>query len=211
MGAGLPILNTLRELVLTGDKIISIEGILSGTLAYIFNAYNLQKSFSDVVKEAKSLGYTEPDPRDDLSGTDVARKVVILAREAGRSLDLKDIAVENLVPANLLKCPTDEFMQRLSELDTPMNNKLLEANKNNQVLRYVGALSETGQATVGLKSYPKEHPFARIQGSDNIVAFTTQRYSKQPLIIQGPGAGPEVTAAGVFADLLRLASFLGAS
>lgn len=217
VGAGLPIIGTLRDLVQTGDRILRIEGVLSGTLSYIFCALEKGESFSSIVAEAKARGYTEPDPRDDLSGTDVGRKVVILAREMGLSLELSDIEVESLVPADLRAADVtlEAFMQRLPQSDAAMATRERAARADGSVLRFVGSIErdEAGQfkARATLRAYPLSHPFARISPGDNIVAFTTSRYSLQPLVVQGPGAGPEVTAAGVFADLLRLGSYLGAS
>lgn len=211
VGAGLPVIQTLQELVQTGDKVLHIEGVFSGTLAYIFNSFNSQAPFSAVVKQALEKGYTEPDPRDDLSGTDVARKLIILAREMGMEVELGDVSVESLVPESLRKLETQDYLDRLSEFDEPMSQRLNEAESSGGVLRYVGSIDAgSGEAKVGLQIVPATHPFARIRGSDNIVAYTTERYLEQPLIVQGPGAGPEVTAAGVFADLLRLGSYLGA-
>ncbi len=210
VGAGLPIIQTLRDLHHTGDTVLSIEGILSGTLSYLFNTLTPERAFSDVVKEAKRMGYTEPDPRDDLSGMDVSRKLVILAREIGLKLELVDVEVENLVPADLRKGTAADFMQRLAEHDGKMKALLEQAHAKGEVLRYVAVLSKEGKAQVKLQSYPQSHSFAGLNGSDNIVAFRTERYDQHPLIIQGPGAGPQVTAAGVFADLLRLVSYLGA-
>ena len=157
-----------------------------------------------------ALGYTEPDPRDDLSGIDVARKLVILAREAGRTLDLEDATVESLVPASLREASVDDFMARLGELDAVFADRLAKANAGGQVLRYVARLDDAGRASVGLVELPKDHAFANLRLTDNIVQFTTRRYCDNPLIVQGPGAGPEVTAAGVFADLLRVAAGQGA-
>lgn len=209
VGAGLPIINSLRELVRTGDKVLEIEGILSGTLSYIFNTFSSSKPFSKVVLEAKSLGYTEPDPRDDLSGTDVARKLVILAREMGLELELGDVAIDPLLPAELRTGTVDEFLAKLPAHDGAFLDMLKKANDQNQILRFVGRIDEKGKASVGLRAYSKDHAFARLNATDNIVAFRTTRYA-QPLIVQGPGAGPAVTAGGVFADILRLSSYLGA-
>ncbi|RYZ65965.1 MAG: ACT domain-containing protein, partial [Proteobacteria bacterium] len=210
VGAGLPILQTLRELCQTGDRMIRIEGVLSGTLSYIFNTFDGKIPFSEIVKEARKLGFTEPDPRDDLSGTDVARKLVILAREAGQKIELKDIEVESLVPESLRDLSPTEYLDRLSEGDPEMSSELARAHSRSEVLRYVGVIEESGRASVKLASFPRSHAFSGLSGADNIVSFHTTRYRTRPLVIQGPGAGPEVTAAGVFADLLRLASSLGA-
>lgn len=210
VGAGLPILNTLRDLVRTGDRVLEFEGVLSGTLSYIFNSITGGAKMADAVREARAKGFTEPDPRDDLSGTDVARKVVILAREMGLTISLSDVTVRSLVPDSLKECTVDEFMGRLGELDEGLAAELIRARADNHQLRYVGQIDVDGKATVGLKSYAFDHPFSQLKFSDNVVAFRTERYSRLPLIIQGAGAGPEVTAGGVLADLLRLCSFLGA-
>lgn len=212
VGAGLPIISTLRGLLETGDKIQHIEGIFSGTLSYIFNNFTGDKSFSQIVLEAKSLGYTEPDPRDDLSGMDVARKVTILARESGLKLELENVQPDSLVPEPLREgCSTKEFLRRLQEFDADLSKLRAEAEKSDMVLRYVGIVDVLGKkGGVKLERYPKSHPFAQLSGTDNIISFTTQRYHKQPLIVRGPGAGAEVTAGGVFSDILRLASYLGA-
>ncbi|GLI70404.1 hypothetical protein VaNZ11_015124 [Volvox africanus] len=212
VGAGLPVMGTLKHLLETGDKIIKIEGILSGTLSYIFNTFGVGRSFSEVVQEAKERGYTEPDPRDDLNGTDVARKVCILARECGLFLEMDQIPVESLVPEPLREVASSvEYMSRLPSFDGDMDAKLREADSSGECLRYVGVVDvQRGRGSVELRRYPKAHPFAQLEGSDNIISFTTARYFKQPLIIRGPGAGADVTAAGVFSDLLRLAAYLGA-
>jgi len=210
VGAGLPVIQTLKDLVETGDEIRSISGILSGTLAYLFNLFDGKRAFSEIVREAKAKGYTEPDPRDDLSGTDVARKAVILAREAGLNLELADIEVESLVPAALAKASVDEFLKRLPDFDRPMLERVQEAQRSGQVLRYVAEIDVRARsAAVRLRSFAPTHPFANISLTDNIVQFVTGRYCDNPLIIRGPGAGPAVTAAGIFADLLRLCSMLG--
>ena len=211
VGAGLPVIQTLRDLRDTGDEITSIEGIFSGTLAYLFNTYDGKASFSSIVRAAKQKGYTEPDPRDDLSGMDVARKLIILGREMGLELELADVRVESLVPKGLMKCGSEEFLERLPEYDNAMLERLDSARAAGKVLRYVGRLDAQGQATVGLVQLELRHPFANIALTDNIVRYATRRYCDNPLIVQGPGAGPEVTAGGVFADLLRLCAYLGAT
>jgi bifunctional aspartokinase / homoserine dehydrogenase 1 len=210
VGAGLPIVQTLRDLLDTGDKVLRIEGIFSGTLAYLFNRYSAGMSFAELVREAQAAGYTEPDPRDDLSGMDVVRKLVILAREMGLDLELADVTVESLCPDELADASVEAFLAGLGCIDTPMAERLEKARARNQVLRYVASLDHEGQAKVSLKSLPDDHPFASLALTDNVVAFTTERYRDNPLIVQGPGAGPDVTAAGVFADLLRVAAHLGA-
>jgi aspartokinase/homoserine dehydrogenase 1 len=211
VGAGLPILHTLRDLRETGDRILSVEGVLSGTLAYLFNIFDGTRSFSDIVREAREKGYTEPDPRDDLSGMDVARKVVILGREMGLDLELDDVAVESLVPAGLEAGDVDAFLDGLCVHDDGMAGIYSEAAAAGQVLRCVGRLDADGTARVSLERLPQDHPFSRISLTDNIVQFVTQRYRDNPLIVRGPGAGPAVTAGGVFSDLLRLCTFLGAN
>ena len=210
VGAGLPVIQTLRDLVDTGDEVLAVEGIFSGTLAYLFNRYDGSVRFSQLVTAARELGYTEPDPRDDLSGLDVARKLVILARENGWQTSLDAVELENLVPAELRGVSAEEFLKRLDGLDAPMRERLERAKKNGTVLRYVARLEAGGKAKVGLTELPASHAFAHIRLTDNVVQFTTRRYRDNPLIVQGPGAGPEVTAAGVFADLLRIAATLGA-
>ena len=201
VGAGLPVIHTLRDLIETGDEIIRIEGVLSGTLSYIFNSLNGTRTFSEIVREAHKLGFTEPDPREDLSGVDVARKLIILAREMGLEVEMDSVQVESLVP---------EDLDSPDKLDQTIADLLSSARAKGEVLRYVGTIDADGSMSAGLRTYPLDHPFANLTGSDNIVSFQTARYDTQPMIVRGPGAGPAVTAAGVFADLLRLASFLGA-
>jgi aspartokinase/homoserine dehydrogenase 1 len=210
VGAGLPVIQTLRDLRETGDDITNIEGIFSGTLAYLFNVFDGREPFSSIVRTAKHKGYTEPDPRDDLSGVDVARKLIILGREMGLTLEMGDVEIQGLVPKALERCGIDEFMQRLSEFDAGTAALLEDARRGGQVLRYVGRIDAAGRATVGLTRLDRTHPFANIALTDNVVRFATRRYCDNPLIVQGPGAGPEVTAGGVFADLLRLCAYLGA-
>jgi aspartokinase/homoserine dehydrogenase 1 len=206
VGAGLPILQTLNSLTETGDQVHHIEGILSGTLSYLFNAFDGDRPFSSILRQAKAEGFTEPDPRDDLSGMDVARKVVILAREMGVPLELDAVDVDGLVPNALQDGPVDAFLETLPEHDAAMTKILRDAQSEDKVLRFVGRVSRDGEASVRLRRYPTDHAFARINHTDNIVRFQTDRYNETPLIVQGPGAGPQVTAAGVFTDLLRLMS-----
>lgn len=210
VGAGLPVVGTLRDLIDTGDRIERIEGIFSGTLAYLFNRFDGQVPFSELVRQAKAAGYTEPDPRDDLSGLDVARKLVILGREMGLDLSVEQVKVESLVPEQLAQADVESFLGGLSCLDAPMQARLDAARAAHQVLRYCAVLEADGRAEVSLKALPAFHPFAHIALTDNIVSYATSRYRNNPLIVRGPGAGPDVTAAGVFADLLRVAAALGA-
>ncbi|CDZ75984.1 Aspartokinase I/homoserine dehydrogenase I [Legionella massiliensis] len=206
--AGLPVISTLQDLIRTGDEILEVEGVVSGTLSYIFNEMAKGRSFSAVVFEAKSRGYTEPDPREDLSGKDVARKLVCLAREIGYEVSLADVAVHDLIPPELKSCSLKDFLANLSSYDQAMNQWLKRAKDKNQRLHYVGSISQEGKVQVAIKLLAAEHPFARLEGTDNMLIFKTKRYYERPLIIQGPGAGAEVTAAGIFADLLRLVSVL---
>jgi aspartokinase/homoserine dehydrogenase 1 len=209
VGAGLPVVQTLRDLVDSGDRVLAIEGIFSGTLAWLFNRFEPGASFAALVREARAAGYTEPDPRDDLSGMDVARKLVILGRELGLPLDLDGVDVESLVPDALADADVDAFLDGLDALDAPMRERLQRAERAGEVLRYTARLDAAGTARVGLASLPGDHAFAHLALTDNVVAFTTERYRDNPLIVQGPGAGPEVTAAGVFSDLLRIAQAIG--
>lgn len=210
--AGLPVINTLQDLVLTGDEIESIEGVFSGTLSYIFSEVNTGESFSSVIQRAYDLGLTEPDPRDDLSGMDVARKCVCLARELGLEIGLEDVIVESLCPSVLMDKPIDEFLNEKAILDDLLSEKLTSAINANRKLVYLGSISKNGDINVGIKMVDLRSPFYNLEGTDNMVIFTSKRYKDNPLVVQGPGAGAEVTAAGVFADLLRLTSLIsGAS
>jgi aspartokinase/homoserine dehydrogenase 1 len=211
VGAALPVIQTLRDLVQTGDDIRRIEGVLSGTLSYLFNSFDGSVPFSEIVRAARDKGYTEPEPREDLSGMDVARKVVILAREMGMDLGLEDMEIEGLIPEGLEEGTVDEFLTRLADYDDEMLDVVEGARAEGKVLRFVGVIDPDQRCEVALRAYDTEHPFARIRLTDNIVTFSTGRYSENPLVVQGPGAGPEVTAGGVFADLLRLANYLGAT
>jgi len=208
VGAALPIISTLRDLVDTGDQIHSVQGIFSGTLAYLFNVYDGTTPFSEIVRQAKESGYTEPDPRDDLSGMDVARKMTILARELGLTTAIGDFPVENLVPEALRDGSIEDFLSALSDYDDDMKNMYDTARAAGKELRYIGRLDAAGNVSVGLESIDAEHAFGNINLTDNIVQYETARYSANPLYVQGPGAGPEVTAGGVFSELLRLAKFL---
>ncbi|MEZ0469159.1 bifunctional aspartate kinase/homoserine dehydrogenase I [Luteimonas salinilitoris] len=211
VGAGLPVILTLRNLLDTGDVLHGIDGMLSGTLAWLFNSYGCSsRPFSALVREARGLGYTEPDPRDDLSGLDVARKLVILAREAGRELSLDDVEVESLVPESLRQASLDEFLARLEELDAPMQARLDAAHADGCRLRHLARLGEDGRASVGVVALAADHACCHTRLTDNLVQFRSARYADNPLVVQGPGAGPEVTAAGVFGDVLAIAQSLGA-
>ncbi|WP_367606245.1 bifunctional aspartate kinase/homoserine dehydrogenase I [Legionella sp. W05-934-2] len=205
--AGLPVIKTIRDLLDTGDQIKRIEGVVSGTLSYIFNQCAQGKSFAESVLSAYDLGYTEPDPRDDLNGLDVARKFVCLAREIGLETELNEVSLLNLVPKPLREVTKDEFLQQLPHYQDEINQYLKNLLEGQASIAYVGII-EDEQVSVSLKAYPANHPFANIHGTDNILQIQSRRYDKQPLIIQGPGAGLDVTAAGIFADFLKLVSYL---
>ncbi len=210
VGAGLPIITTLKDLLHTGDRVRAVEGVLSGTLSWMFNTLTPDTPFSTLLREARRLGYTEPDPREDLSGQDFARKLVVLARELGRAVRLEDVVVEDLAPGAPFGASLDDLVAALRPVDARVRELQEAARAKHEVLRYVGVIPEEGAPTVSLRALPETHPFARLQGTDNVIAFRTARYAAQPLVVQGPGAGPEVTAGGVFGDLLRLAAHLGA-
>lgn len=207
VGAGLPIINTLQGLINSGDVIHEIEAVLSGTLAYIFNNFEVGKTFVEVVKEAKAKGYTEPDPREDLSGMDVARKILILARECGLTLEAEEISLVHLLNEECMNAPTVEDFYKALEKDNDRFETLInEAKAKDCVLRYIAKLKD-GKASIALESVGKSHPFYSLAGSENIISFTTERYKENPLVVKGPGAGAEVTAMGVFADIISLSTF----
>ena len=204
VGAGLPIIDTLKNLIASGDKVTQIQAVLSGSLNFIFNNFNEQTSFFDVVKQAGVEGYTEPDPRIDLSGVDVARKILILARESGTKLELSDIENDSFLPKlSLVAKSVPNFMETLKTETAHFNQLRKNAEAKNCRLKYVAEFNN-GKANVGLKEIPTTHPFYDLAGKDNIVLFFTNRYSEQPLIIKGAGAGADVTASGLFADIIRI-------
>jgi bifunctional aspartokinase / homoserine dehydrogenase 1 len=204
VGAGLPIIDTHEKLVSSGDRVLSIEGCPSGTLGYLFGALGGGRLFSEAVRDAMALGYTEPDPRDDLSGLDVGRKGLILGRLLGFEGELEDVAIESLVPPELREVSLDEFLARMNTLDEPWNRRVDEARERSQVWRY-RAFATARSVRVGLVAVPSASPLGSLVGTDNQFTFTTKRYRENPLIITGPGAGPAVTAAGVLNDLLKVA------
>jgi len=204
VGAGLPIINTLKNLMNSGDRVQRIEAILSGTISFIFNNFKGDANFHDVVKEAQEKGYTEPDPRDDLSGKDFMRKMLILARDAGYQMEEADVEIESVLPkASLEAKSVEDFYATLKTEDAHFAKLKEQAEKDGKVLRYIGKL-ENGKVAITLQMVDENHPFYMLSGSDNIISFTTDRYRERPLVVKGPGAGAEVTAAGVFADLINL-------
>jgi homoserine dehydrogenase len=210
VGAGLPLLTSLRALQAGGDRIHGIAGVLSGSLAWLFNHYDGLRPFSGFVRQARDAGYTEPDPRDDLSGEDVRRKLLILARAAGVALDSGEVEVDALMPSALAALPASEVDAALPQLDAPLRERYADAYKRGEKLRFIARL-EHGRARVGLESLPANHPLAGGAGTDNKVAIWSDRYRQQPLVIQGPGAGAEVTAAALLDDALGIVADIGES
>ena len=205
VGAGLPIIGTINDLRNSGDKILKIEAVLSGTLNFIFNEISAEVPFSEAVKRAKEEGYSEPDPRIDLSGTDVVRKLVILAREAGYQIEQSDVEKHLFVPQDYFEGSVEEFWERLPHLDADFERKRQALEKTNKRWRFVATL-DGHHVNVGLKAIDRNHPFYNLEGSNNIVLLTTERYKEYPMLIQGYGAGASVTAAGVFANIMSVAN-----
>jgi aspartokinase/homoserine dehydrogenase 1 len=204
VGAGLPVIDTLKNLVGTGDRVLRFEGILSGSMSYILGLLGEGVALSEAVTSAKDRGFTEPDPRDDLSGMDVARKLLILAREMGLQLELSDVKVEGLLPESHCEGDIPTFMARLPELDATFKARGEDLKREGKVLRYIGSITPEG-CRVGLQAVGLDHPLSAVKGGENALSFLTERYQPHPMVIRGYGAGAEVTAAGVLSDVLRLA------
>jgi aspartokinase/homoserine dehydrogenase 1 len=207
--AGLPVISTLNDLIKSGDRIRKIEGVFSGTLNFIFNIYDTSMKFGDVVRMAKNDGYTEPDPRLDLSGEDVMRKILILARESGYAIDFGDVACTRFVPKTCMDAEsTEAFFTSLDAHESHFARLFNDAKTENKKLRYVASF-DGEHAKAGLEMVDDSHPFYHLAGKDNIVLFYTERYKEQPLVIKGAGAGSEVTASGIFADVMKVANTNG--
>jgi aspartokinase/homoserine dehydrogenase 1 len=204
VGAGLPVIGTLTDLLRSGDAISKIQAVLSGTLNFVFNNYNGTKPFAQVVRQAQAEGYTEPDPRLDLGGTDVMRKIMILARESGRQLEMEDISNEYFLPASCFEGSVEDFYAEMEKQEPHFKAIYEAAAAKNCKLKFVAAY-ENGKAAVGLQHIPAESDFYHLYGKDNLVLFYTERYPEQPLVVKGAGAGADVTASGVFADIIRVA------
>ena len=202
VGAGLPVIGTLNDLLLSGDKVNKIEAVLSGTLNFVFNNYDGKTTFSKVVSQAQAEGYTEPDPRLDLSGVDVVRKIMILARESGEKIEMESVTNNGFLPTECMEGSVEDFYQCMEKHESHFKSILDEANKAEKKLKFV-ATYENGKASVGLQQVDSSHDFYHLYGKDNVVVFYTDRYTGQPLVVKGAGAGAEVTASGVFADIIR--------
>jgi aspartokinase/homoserine dehydrogenase 1 len=204
VGAGLPVIGTLNDLMRSGDVVTRIEAVLSGTLNFVFNNYDGTKSFAQVVKQAQDEGYTEPDPRLDLGGTDVMRKIMILAREAGEFLEMKDISNNSFMPASCMVGSVDDFYKEMEKQEKHFKEIYQKAAESGKKLKFVARYAD-GKAAVGLQHVDSQSDFYHLYGKDNVVLFYTNRYPDQPLVVKGAGAGAEVTASGVFADIIRAA------
>ena len=204
VGAGLPIIKTINDLRNSGDRILRMEAVVSGTLNFIFNSISAKVPFSMAVRMAKEQGYSEPDPRIDLSGTDVIRKLVILSREAGYEVNLDDVQADLFIPSAFFDCSTEEFWKKLPALDADFEEKRRRLEAEHKRWRFVAKM-EDGKYSVSLREIPEQHPFYVLEGANNIVLLTTERYNKHPMLIQGYGAGADVTAAGVFSDIMSIA------
>jgi aspartokinase/homoserine dehydrogenase 1 len=204
VGAGLPVIGSLNDLIRSGDTIQKMEAVLSGTLNFVFNNYNGTVSFAEVVREAQNQGFTEPDPRLDLSGIDVMRKILILSREAGLKMELEDIACNSFMPEVCMQGDVANFYSTMAQQEAHFKSLFEAASQKDCKLKFVATL-ENGKASVGLQHIPKEHDLFHLYGKDNVVLFYTNRYPLQPLVIKGAGAGGDVTASGVFADIIRAA------
>lgn len=201
VGAGLPVISTLNNLINSGDEILKLSGVLSGTMTYLFNQIEQGLPFSEAILSARKLGYSEPDPRDDLSGTDVARKFLIMARTCGFEFELSDIRVDTLVPENLIDHSLDEFLQEIPDYDGHWKSRNAQALVNNRKLCYTGTFTPEG-IHVGVEEVRKDSPLANLKGTDNLLQIYTRRYHEYPIVIQGPGAGKEVTAAGLLGEIV---------
>lgn len=203
VGAGLPIISTIRNLIQTGDEIIELNGVLSGTMTYLFSELDNGKKFSDTIIQARTLGYAEPDPRDDLSGEDVARKFLILARICGFQIEREELKVESLIPEPLQNVDSVTFLKKIDDYDDEWTQRCKDAEADGNRLRYTGKFLN-GVIEVGVQEVPITSSLGRLTGTNNLIQVRTRRYNQQPLIIQGPGAGKEVTAAGIIADILSI-------
>ena len=199
----MPIIKTINDLVLSGDKILKVEAVLSGTMNFIFNELSPEMPLSNAIRKAREKGYSEPDPRVDLSGTDVVRKILILAREAGYAIEKEDVTVKMFLPEECFKGDLNDFFEKVKEIDAEFEQKRKELTSKNLKWRFFATM-EIGKAIVELLTIGPEHPSFNLEGSNNIILFTTERYKELPMVIKGYGAGADVTAAGVFADLMRV-------
>ncbi|MEX2601102.1 MAG: hypothetical protein WD355_05605 [Balneolaceae bacterium] len=203
VGAGLPVIRSIQDLLESGDEILEISGVVSGTMTYLFDQLENGHPFSKAIVNARTLGYAEPDPRDDLSGEDVVRKFLILARTCGLTIERNEVDVETLIPDSLAKVDSTTYLESVSEYDQLWTERMEKELGRNQTLRYVGSLLN-GRIRVGIESVGKKSPLGQLSGTNNLFQIKTGRYFDQPLIIQGPGAGKEVTAAGVLSDILKV-------